>query len=183
MSIPRWMCIRVPNLFPIGPAVWRLSHIFEFVTPWPPPNAPWARVVNFCSLCPFPGESVYVPQIWSRSFQWFGSFPRFMNWWSPNPPHAPRVSRGTFVYPMSIPRLICIRVSNLDPIGLVVCDRTVGDCYGYFGSYPLLALTRAKTFIHRNYNSVPNMLTSKSLTSFTSILFNGTVPACNDCII
>ena len=35
-----------------------------------------ARGVNFLAYeCKFPGESVYVRQIWSRSFQWFGSFP------------------------------------------------------------------------------------------------------------
>ena len=38
------------------------------------------------SSCPFPDESVYVCQIWSRSVQWFGSFLRFMNLWPPNPP-------------------------------------------------------------------------------------------------
>ena len=38
----RRICIyRVPNLFTIGPAVWHLSNIFEFVTPKPPSNVPW----------------------------------------------------------------------------------------------------------------------------------------------
>ena len=39
MSIPRWLCIRVPKLFPIGPALWHLSHILEFVSHWAPLNA------------------------------------------------------------------------------------------------------------------------------------------------
>ena len=30
----------MPNLFPIGPAVWYLSHIFEFVTPLSPFKCP-----------------------------------------------------------------------------------------------------------------------------------------------
>ena len=36
------------------------------------------------SLCPFTGEFIYVRQILSRSFLLFGSFPRFMNWRTPN---------------------------------------------------------------------------------------------------
>ena len=33
LSIPRWICTCVPNLMPIGPAVWHLPLTFEFVTP------------------------------------------------------------------------------------------------------------------------------------------------------
>ena len=33
ISIPRWICTCVPNLMPIGPAVWHLPLTFEFVTP------------------------------------------------------------------------------------------------------------------------------------------------------
>ena len=33
ISIPRWICRCVPNLGPIGPAVWQLPQTFEFVTP------------------------------------------------------------------------------------------------------------------------------------------------------
>ena len=36
ISIPRWICTCVPNLMPIGPAVWHLPPTFEFVTPNPP---------------------------------------------------------------------------------------------------------------------------------------------------
>ena len=80
MSIPRLICIHVPNVFPIGTAVWHLSHIFEFVTPDALQIPLGARGVNYFRLCHFPGESGYVCQIWSRSVQWLGSFPRFMNW-------------------------------------------------------------------------------------------------------
>ena len=51
------------------------------------------RVVTLFSLCPFPDESVYVCQMWSRSIQWFGNFHRLMNW-DPLTFHAPRWSRG-----------------------------------------------------------------------------------------
>ena len=37
ISIPRWICTYVPNVVPIGPAVWQLQHSFEFVTPKIPP--------------------------------------------------------------------------------------------------------------------------------------------------
>ena len=33
ISIPRWICTCVPNLMPIGPAVWHLPQTFECVTP------------------------------------------------------------------------------------------------------------------------------------------------------
>ena len=33
ISIPTWICTCVPNLMPIGPAVWHLPLTFEFVTP------------------------------------------------------------------------------------------------------------------------------------------------------
>ena len=33
ISIPRWICTCVPNLMPVGPAVWHLPLTFEFVTP------------------------------------------------------------------------------------------------------------------------------------------------------
>ena len=33
ISIPRWICTCVPNLKPIGPAVWHLPLTFELVTP------------------------------------------------------------------------------------------------------------------------------------------------------
>ena len=35
MSIPRWICIRLSNLVPIGPVVWKLSQIYELMTPMP----------------------------------------------------------------------------------------------------------------------------------------------------
>ena len=44
ISIPRWICTCVPNLMPIGPAVWYLPLTFEFVTPLTPP--PQCRGAN-----------------------------------------------------------------------------------------------------------------------------------------
>ena len=86
-------CIRVPNMFTIRPTVWHLSNMFEFVTPNRLQISLGARWVNYVSLFPFPDESVYVCQVWSRSVQGFGSFPRFINLLPPIP-HAPRVSSG-----------------------------------------------------------------------------------------
>ena len=40
ISIPRWICTCVPNLVPIGPAVWQLQHTFECLTPKPLPKCP-----------------------------------------------------------------------------------------------------------------------------------------------
>ena len=42
----RRICIRVPNLFTIGPAVLHLSNIFLICDPQAPSNVPWARGVN-----------------------------------------------------------------------------------------------------------------------------------------
>ncbi len=88
ISIPRWICTCVPNLVPIGPAVWQLKHTFWICDPLkPPPNAPWdieGRIVF--SLCPFPDESADVYQIWYQSVQLFDSFPRLLNLWPPKPP-------------------------------------------------------------------------------------------------
>ena len=81
ISIHRWICTCVPNLVPIGTAVWQLQHTFEFVTPQ---NAPWyieGRIV-FC-LCPFPDESADVYQIWCQSVQLFDSLPRLLKLWPP----------------------------------------------------------------------------------------------------
>ena len=97
MSILRWIHRRVPNLVPIGPAVWQLSQtlICDPITP-PPPNASWGiegRIV--LSLCPFPDESADVYQIWCRSIQPFESFPKLLNLWSPNPPPPSNASCGS----------------------------------------------------------------------------------------
>ena len=87
----------MPNLVLIGPAVWDLSYIFEFVTPYPFPNAPWGlEPINLFSLCPFPDESAYVCRIWSRSVQLFGIFPTFLNFWPPT--NAPWCLEGLLFF-------------------------------------------------------------------------------------
>ena len=68
MFIPRWICICVPNLVLISPAVWQISHIFNL---WPPKTPQIPPCVTrgkflFCPL-PFVGESACVCQIWSQS--------------------------------------------------------------------------------------------------------------------
>ena len=72
-------------------------HFWIFY-PIPPPSPPCpvgSWVVN--CLCPFPDESAYMCQIWSRSVQRFGIFPTFLNLWPPNPLQMPLdVSRGYF---------------------------------------------------------------------------------------
>ena len=64
-------------LFTIGPAVWHISNIFEFVIPKPLQMSLGVRGFNLFSLFPFPDESEYVCQVWSGSVQGFGSFPRY----------------------------------------------------------------------------------------------------------
>ena len=86
----------VPNLVPIGPALWHLSHIFEFVTPNPLQVPLGARGVNLFSRCPFADESAYVCQLWSRLVQRFGSFHRFVLLLPPKPPIMP--SGLSYVY-------------------------------------------------------------------------------------
>ena len=49
--------IRVPNLFPIGTAVWHVSHIFECLIPNPLQITNGYGEVNLFSRCPFPDES------------------------------------------------------------------------------------------------------------------------------
>ena len=107
----RRICIRVPNLFTIGPAVWHLSNIFEFVTPKPPSNVPWGSRGYFFSPISIPWwicRPIRVPSLVLIG-PGFGSFPRFVNWWPPNPLGY----QGANFYLMSIPRWICIRVPNL----------------------------------------------------------------------
>ena len=49
-----------------------------------------SRGVTFFNLHPFRDESAYVCQIWSRSVQWFGIFPRFVTFFLPHkPPKMP----------------------------------------------------------------------------------------------
>ena len=70
------ICTRVPNLFPIGPAVWHPSHMFECVTTSLCPSG--IKGLMFSS-CPFPDEYAYVCQRCSRSVQLFGFFLTFVN--------------------------------------------------------------------------------------------------------
>ena len=65
----RRICTLVPNLFTIGMSVLHLSNIFEFVTQNPNQMSLGAGGVNLFSIFPFPDESVYVCQVWSRSVQ------------------------------------------------------------------------------------------------------------------
>ena len=76
--------MNLPNLVPIGPAVWQLQHTFEFVTPKTPHNAPWdieGRIAF--SLCPFPDECTDLYLIWCQSVPPFDSFPKRLNLWPP----------------------------------------------------------------------------------------------------
>ena len=116
ISIPRWICICVPNLVPIGPAISHIPLTFEFVTPTPPsPN------VEGQSLCPFPNESADMYQIWCQSVQPFDSLPRLFDLWPPKSPrNAPLFLEVQLVWHISIPRLICTCVPNLVSIGPAV---------------------------------------------------------------
>ena len=106
----------VPNQF----SCLESSHICECVTLLTPFQLSLeARWVNCVSLCPLPYESVYVCQIRARSVQWFGSFPRLINWLPPTTP-MPIGYQAVNVELMSIPRLIYIRVPHLVPIGPTV---------------------------------------------------------------
>ena len=73
MSIPRRIRRRLPNLVPIGPAVWQPPRLWDF---WalPPRNAPFVLRSNLFGIYPFPDESAHVCQIWCQSVQPFGSF-------------------------------------------------------------------------------------------------------------
>ena len=102
MSIPRRIRRFVPNLVPIGPAVWQLRQTFEFVTARtpPPPKCPWGNVGRIVfSLCPFQDESADVNQSWCQSVQPFDSFSRLLNLWPPKtPPNAPWDIEGRIVF-------------------------------------------------------------------------------------
>ena len=80
-SIPRWICIREPNLIPIGTAVWHLSHIFECVT-----QMPLGGLEGFIFLAYVNSlVNLYTcAKLCADRSRGFGSFPRFMNWWPPN---------------------------------------------------------------------------------------------------
>ena len=80
ISFPRWICTCVPNLMPIGPAVWQLPLTFECVTPYPPPHVEGRLVFT---LCPFPDESADVYQIWCQWVQSFDSLPKLFGFVTP----------------------------------------------------------------------------------------------------
>ena len=72
-------------------------HMFECVTPLTPFNCTLGLegLILLASVHCLMNLYTYVKFV-ARSVQWFWSFPRFMNWWPPNP-HATRVSKGYFV--------------------------------------------------------------------------------------
>ena len=93
ISIPRWICTCVPNLMPIGPAVW---HIFPCILNlWPPTPPPHVegriprrirrRVPNFVPIGPVvwqpPKTLWFVTPKTPRNapcvlrFNWFGIYP------------------------------------------------------------------------------------------------------------
>ena len=59
----------------IVPVVWKLSQIYELVTPYPLPIGYQGLIF---SLCPFQDEYAYVCQMLSRSVQLCGIFPPFL---------------------------------------------------------------------------------------------------------
>ena len=65
ISIPRWICRCVPNLVPIGPAVWQLPQTFEFVTPYPPPQMPLHGVLRGDLYLAYV-HSQMNPQTWTK---------------------------------------------------------------------------------------------------------------------
>ena len=119
---------------------------------WGSPNAPRGLEGLICfSPCPFPDESEYACQIWSRSGQCFGSFPRFVNYLPPKPPTMPPgLSCGKFVQVGTIPRSIHICVPNLVMIGPAVwpsiVDRQV-DTHTHTHTHTH-ARTHARTHTH-----------------------------------
>ena len=74
MSIPRWIRRRVPNLVPIGPAVWQLPQILKYLLPKTLHVPPCVSRGNLFGIYPFPDESAHVCQIWCQSAQPFDSF-------------------------------------------------------------------------------------------------------------
>ena len=116
MSIPTRIRKHVPNLVPIGRAVWQLPRHLNLWPPKPPPPpiAPWGIVGRLVfSLCPFPDESADVNQSWCQSDQPFGASLDFLMFDPLKPPSAPLVSRRAICLGISIPRWICTCVPNL----------------------------------------------------------------------
>ena len=81
------ICIRVPHLFTIGPAIWHFSNIFEFVTPDPlqMPLGAWGLIVSLMNM--YTCIKCYPDR--SRGLE---AFPD-LRIDDPNP-HASRVSMG-----------------------------------------------------------------------------------------
>ena len=127
ISTPRRIRRRQPNVVPIGPAVWQLPQTFEFVTPYPPPNAPlgyWGDMdlaYVHSQMNPFPCEFVHVQNlvpIGPAVSQILKTFECLTP--NPPPPSTPLCLEGQFVWRISIPRWICRCVPNLVPIGPAV---------------------------------------------------------------
>ena len=74
MSIPRRIRRRVPNLVPIGSAVWQPPRLLDLWPLKPPEMPPSVSRFNLFGIYPFPDESAHVCQIWCQSVQPFGSF-------------------------------------------------------------------------------------------------------------
>ena len=119
MSIPRRIRRHVPNLVPIGRAVWQLPQTFEF---WPPKKPKMSPGVLWGDLylayvhsqmnpqtCTEFGANDIGPSVW-QLLQTFWMFDPL------KPPSAPLCLEGQFVWRISIPRWICTCVPNLVPI-------------------------------------------------------------------
>ena len=72
------ICISELNLFTIGPAVWHLSNFFLICDTLTPARCPLGLEGLIVLAYVDSLVNLYVRQIWSRSFQWFGSVPIFM---------------------------------------------------------------------------------------------------------
>ena len=83
-------------MFTIGPAVWHLPNIFEFVTPKPPFKCPLGLEVLICLANFHSVMHLYtcakVALDRSRDLEAFPDL--LIDYTPPLTPHAPRVSRG-----------------------------------------------------------------------------------------
>ena len=93
MSIPRWIRRHDPKLVAIGPAVWQLPRMFEYLTPKTHQVPPCVSRGNLFGVYLFPDGSADVCHIWCQSVQPFDSFPILLNLWHPTPTPPPEMLR------------------------------------------------------------------------------------------
>ena len=171
ISIPRWICRCVPNLVPIGPAVWQLLQTFEFVTPYPPPPPEMPPGVLRGDLYLAYVHSQMNPQTWPKVGANRTASPDF---WIVDPL---KPAKCPLVYPVAICLAnihshmnlhMCAKFGANRPSFSRMCAK-VSSAFRRCTRWLAQKHAKKQHLFIENYNSGPNMQTSTSLSFITAI--------------